>query len=408
MRFHLWGVVAALLLGACGESDQPMGPFDDAGAAVTCVDCLLASSVAAGGESTCAIGTDGRAWCWGYGEQGVLGSPPPTMCRDGRNTWGCALRPQLVPGLGRVAAFSLGGAHSCALLEDATIRCWGFNPYGGLGDGTNVTRLDPTPVRGVDSAIAVSAGVAHTCALLRDGTARCWGVNSFGQVGDGTTANRNIPGRVGGIADAREIATGAGSTCARLGSGAVSCWGWNQDGQLGDGTNTNRPTPVAVSAINGATGVSVGSRHACALLGDGSVSCWGFNIYGQLGDGTTVTRNAPVRVVGLTGVVEVAAGAFYTCARVAGGRVYCWGAHDLEQLGATPATRCSFGGIERPCSLVPVLVEGVTSASQLVAGSAHACARGGDGSVRCWGWNRNGQLGDGTTTGRVAPRIVRP
>lgn len=99
----------------------------------------------------------------------------------------------------------------------------------------------------IDGATQVAVGVYHACALLNDRSVRCWGGNAFGQLGDGTTTDRDAPVRVEGLPPAAQIVAGARHTCARSVEGRVLCWGANGDGQLGDGTTDARSRPVAVT-----------------------------------------------------------------------------------------------------------------------------------------------------------------
>ena len=134
----------------------------------------------------------------------------------------------------------------------------------------------PVPVSGLTGVAAVSGGGGHTCALLEDGTVQCWGENEFGQLGDGTTMPSFTPVPVTGITGAVGVSAGWRHTCAVLGDGTVQCWGQNEFGQLGDGTTTSSATPVRVLGITGAIAVTAGWwHHSCALLGDGTVRCWG-------------------------------------------------------------------------------------------------------------------------------------
>ena len=136
--------------------------------------------------------------------------------------------------------------HTCALLVDNTVKCWGYNNYGQLGDGTVTPRYTPVSVSGIDNATAISSGLIHTCALLSNNTLKCWGNNGKGQLGDGTTTDRATPDSVSDIDNATAISSGAKHNCAVLSDNTVQCWGGNSHGQLGDGTTTDRHTPVSV------------------------------------------------------------------------------------------------------------------------------------------------------------------
>jgi alpha-tubulin suppressor-like RCC1 family protein len=178
----------------------------------------------------------------------------------------------------------------------------------------------------------------------------------------------------------------------------VSCWGSNEHGQLGGSAAGDREAPSPVAGVTGARQVVAGDHHTCALIGrPGSVRCWGDNEFGQAaGDGARVTR--PVTVPGLSDAVEIIAGGAHTCARRAGGSVVCWGYNYLGQLGV---------GSTRPTSTNrPLAVRGLTGAAQLAAGRYHTCARREAGGVVCWGLNRKGEIGDGSTSDRSSPARV--
>src|SRR5213596_3433670 len=296
-------------------------------------------------------------------------------------------------------AVAAGGLHTCMRLPDGTVQCWGRNNFGqlGNGDGSLTSSSVPVAVRGLTTATRVVTGDAHTCALLGDGTVQCWGVGDSGQRGDGTFNNiSTVPVAVVGLTNAVAVAARGYHSCALLGDGTVRCWGRNVDGQLGDGTvadpATGPPgssTPVQVSGITGAAAVIAGGYHTCALFADGTAQCWGRNHDGQLGDGTFTRSSTPVRVGGLTGAAAVTGGFYHTCALLGDGTVQCWGQNYEGQLG---------NGLVGGVSTTPALVAGLANVSAVSGGYRHTCALLRDGTVQCWGRNVEGQLGDGTTT----------
>lgn len=267
-----------------------------------------------GYDQTCTVSSDGTVSCW-YRSGGLFPlSPRMSGITDwitvSSNKSVCALRSNgvvycgsEVPGITAAIAIDMGIDHACAVLSNGTIRCWGTNDSGQLGDGTTIT---PTPfgssisvaVLGVTSAIAVTNGSGHTCALLSGGSISCWGKNDAGQLGDGSTASSLSPIPVSGITTATAISSEENHTCALLSNGTIKCWGWNKFGQLGFGTNANSSFPITVHGITNAVAVSVGNTHTCAILSDETVKCWGDNSRGQLGDGTTVNSSIPVSVIG--------------------------------------------------------------------------------------------------------------
>ena len=202
-----------------------------------------------------------------------------------------------------------GAGHACSIISDGTVRCWGSNWVGQLGDGTTIDSPTPVTVNGITTATAIAASGYHTCATLSDGTVRCWGLNDFGQLGDGTTTDSLTPVTVSGITTAIAVSTSHYSTCVVLADGTVRCWGRNNYGQLGNGTTIDSTTPVMVIGITTATAIAGGEEvyHACSLLSDGTVRCWGANWYGQLGDGTGLDSSLPVMVSGITTATAIAA-----------------------------------------------------------------------------------------------------
>ena len=295
-----------------------------------------AAAVGAGADHTCALTTGGGLICWGDNSSGQLG--------DG--TYDQHAVPTPVAGLDAgMSALSPGGSHTCALTTGGGVVCWGNNYNGQIGDGTRVTRTTQTPVTGLASGVvAVAAGAYHSCALTTSGSVKCWGDNTYGQIGDGSTTRRLTPVAVSGLSSGvMAIAAGTYYTCALKTSGGVVCWGDNTSGQLGDGTTTQRSTPTAVSGLpGGVTAIAAGDVHACAVTAGGVVKCWGSNSYGELGDGTTTRRQTPTPVTGLgAGVASISAGTYHTCALTTGPAVLCWGLNSDGQLGDGTTTNRS-------------------------------------------------------------------
>lgn len=346
----------------------------------------------AAGNHTCARLANGSVHCWGPNDFGQLG--------DGTTSSGRRL-PEPVSGLAGALGLAAGMDHTCSHLVDGSVRCWGANGSGQLGDGTTSSRDLPTIVTTATGdlmgVVELAAGAAHSCARLADGTVACWGSNERGQLGDGTFAERRSATAVPALADVVELVAGSEHTCARLADGTARCWGTNGTSQLGDGTTTLRANPTPVSTLAGAAALAAGTFHSCAALSDGGARCWGRNGFGQLGDGTTFDRSTPAVVVSLPNVVELTAGRTHSCARLEDHTIRCWGLNLFNQLGD--------GTTEPRSQPTPVQSLGF-HVEQVVLGSRHSCARLGDGTAKCWGDNRFGQLGDATTTDHGLPADV--
>ena len=269
------------------------------------------SAIAVGDSRMCALTTAGEVKCIGNG------------VADSNN-----------PGISAGAiSISSGYANSCALMSYGGVKCWGDNWTGQLGSGTWDNTSPAVNVKGLTSGVtAITSGIMHSCALLSSGSVKCWGANNYGQLGDGTTSNRNEPAQVSGLTSGVvSISGGYEHTCAVLTNGEAKCWGRNGYGELGDGTTTHKNVPTSVKVdgqpISGIASISGGLRHTCAITTGGAAKCWGYNALASLGNGTLTDSLTPVNVVGLdSGVLSIDAGkGFATCATVTGSSVKCWG-----------------------------------------------------------------------------------
>ncbi len=360
--------------------------------------------ISAAGGQTCVLSTGGGVRCWGNNKYGQLG--------DGTSE--IRYSPVAVDGLAQgVAKVVAGWNHTCAVMGNGELKCWGWNYYGQLGDETKATQSRPVNVRRLmEDAVDVAPGLAHTCAITAAGGVKCWGRNDSGQLGEGTNLDSIVPLSITGLRSslippptngsagkARAVAAGAAHACALTGSGGVKCWGRNDHGQLGNGTQAASLAPVSVIGLTQAVvAVSASMTHTCALTSAGGVKCWGQNLYGGLGDGSISDRSEPVDVVGLnSGVFAVSTGGGFTCALMEDGRVKCWGYNQKGALGdGTTADR-----------FTPVDVEGLGSDNSAIAsGAEHACVLTTSGGVKCWGSNDYGQLGDGKVVSRGKPGFV--
>jgi alpha-tubulin suppressor-like RCC1 family protein len=393
--------------------------------------------------ASAAQATPNTAKAWGNNGSGQLGdgtTEGPEKC----NTEACSTVPVAVSGLSGVVAVSGGEADGLALLESGRVMAWGSDEGGQLGNGTEGSSNVPVPVCAVgteggcpsgpylEEVTAISAGGGHSLALLEDGTVVAWGTISFGGLGNGTTEPSPVPVRVCAVgtestcpsgpylSEVTAIAAGRRFSLAVSG-GTVVAWG-QQGARLGDGSEGSEPVavPVRVCAagpqspcpsgpyLTGATAVSASAENGLALLSSGKVMAWGENSGGQLGNGTEIKSDVPVEVSGLSGVSAIAAGGELTngggphmLALLESGTVKAWGNNEDGQLGDGTSAGPETCGLPfaHGCSKTPVAVSGLSEVTAIAARGHHSLALLKNGEVRAWGENSSGELGAGTSVG---------
>jgi alpha-tubulin suppressor-like RCC1 family protein len=380
-------------LGATGCGQDPMAPSDpEVRAALSTVATPLSfAQVSTGTFHSCAVTTEGRAYCWGGNDKGQLGTGT-TFINVSRTT------PIAVVGGLRFRHVSVGYEHSCGITLDDRAYCWGLNFFGQLGNGTqgsdyfSVSR--PAEVVGGRRYRQIRAGYSHTCAITLTDVAFCWGENNSGQLGDGTRTWRPRPVRVLSTRAWKQLSGGGAHTCGVTRTDEVFCWGSNDQGQLGNGTTIGRTSPAPVSGGRQFRQVEAGGQHTCALTTTNLAYCWGFNFNGALGDGTTTQRLTPGAVAGLRRFDNLSAGDLHTCGVTLTWRAFCWGRNESGQLGIGSTTN----------RLTPVPVGPGIEFRAVIAGLFHSCGITTGKRAYCWG--SGGLLGDGTITPRLAPVAV--
>ncbi len=276
-----------------------------------------------------------------------------------------------------------------ALLSDGTVTAWGGNEVGQLGNGSTEPSLFPTPVSGLSEVTAVSSYGRFCLALLANGTVESWGLNSHGELGDGTTEDSNVPVPVSGLSGVVAIAAGEAHSLALLSDGTVMAWGSNVHGQVGNASSVDSLTPVPVSELSGVTAIAAGAEHSLALTSSGAVWAWGNGAYGQLGEAVLGDSHVPVHVSGLpSDVASIAGGGRHSLALLSDGTVKAWGGDEYGQLGNGK----SGSGAH---SQTPVSVNGLSGATSISAGLYSSLALLINKTVAGWGGDEYGQLGIG-------------
>jgi len=386
----------------------------------------VVEQISAGDDHTCAVLDTGKVKCWGSDYYGQIG-----LGEQGFQGMGLKLPPVNL-GSGEVASLvKAGDSHTCALLQGGRLKCWGANERGQLGLGNTLPRGKlnsdmgnnlPVVNVGMDKQVKdVDLGFEHTCVLLTDAKVKCWGNNSSGALGTGNTTDLgtkmsqmgdNLPiVDLGPDYHAQAIAAGLQHTCALLEDGSVKCWGNNMRGQLGQGDTLQRGSdqgqmgsallPVDLGAK--AKAISAGYNTSCALLMDDHVKCWGDNMYGQLGQGDADERGDVAGQMGINllpvdlGPAKTAkairAAGQHSCAWLSDDSVKCWGRNDSGQLGQGNSTTLGDDPLEMGIELPPISLGTDQPLEQIDSGSFHSCILRMDGRVKCWGLNFSGQLG---------------
>jgi len=390
----------------------------------TAVAYFRRTTVATGAFFTCGLKQSGTVGCWGQNEDGQLGDGSRNTPADGsiKTVVNMSGDRDLSPA---TADISAGGYHVCLLIaEDGSVRCWGNTEHGQTGAGVPRTYGYATPQL-VDfipprPAVAIATGGYHSCALLIDMTVACWGLDGNGQSDSSPKGTDFVrPRIVPNIKNAKAITAGAYHTCALLTDGSIRCWGYNRDIELGipvpqpDGLGAgpvvffpNAPDGSA-RRIAGGVGagtlpgnVQLGGYHSCALFSQGQVSCWGYNQDGEVDGVPSAPWPAAHKSPTFPSPANaVAAGGYHSCAIGSDNRIYCWGNGDWAQLG---------DGIARHGTHGTQVVRGIETARSVAAGAFHTCAVVANDDIRCWGRNDWGQVGAPGGPNNTALTPVKP
>jgi len=396
------------------NTQQQVGPswssssFNEPGGLISVASNAQPVALDSGLDHTCAVLDDGNVSCWGANNMGQVGTSPSQSP---------SIRPQYsnfidMSSFGHVKALGLGGDHSCAIVVNGSVACWGNNSVGQLGRGyANAYDSNPWYVQPFGqnrTAIAIDGGGNTTCALLNDGSVSCWGAGDLGQLGNNNSANSNTPQPVSafpGNKIAVSVAVGWGHGCALLNDQNISCWGDNSAGQLGNNNSTNTSVPVLAQPMGGTAkpvALTLNTYHTCALLDDGDAACWGYGLSGALGTGGS-SSSTPVAVdVVPSSIANIDNGGWHTCAVLNNGSVACWGFNDEQQVGSyRPGSDPSATFIQGYDTARP--------ASVVRSGVLHTCAVDTSGDIGCWGRGTEGQLGNGgTSQSRIPVNVSLP
>ncbi len=388
---------------------------------------------------SCVLFEDGRVKCWGDNRYGQLGYGDRSNRGDQPNEMSEQLSYiDLGKGL-KAIAITGGETHSCALLENGGVKCWGYNGGGllGLGDtenrGDNPNEMgDQLPYVNLGSRSKISAitcGAGHTCALFEDGRVKCWGGNHYGELGYGDRQSRGkLPNEMGEHllfvelgSDSKVISLSAGMhySCALFENGKAKCWGDNHLGQLGVGNKNNYgdgsnemgiQLPHLDLGDEKIISIKPGGYFSCALFDSGRVKCWGDNRYGQLGLGDVNNRGDEPDEMGnhlyhldlgkSLKVISLGSGSHQACALFDSKRVKCWGANIGGRLGLGEVANRGDGENEMGENLPFVDLGLPVSWLSDVTSAYHACAYFKNHSIKCWGNNYYGELGLGDAVSR--------
>lgn len=377
------------------------------------------TGVTAGGRHSCALDSDGTAYCWGKNSYGQLGRATQTLCSVGSATIppivsDCSLVPLVVTGQHAFKAISAGDAHTCAIDTAGATWCWGNNAKGqlGIGGATTPSAGGPTPQKVISAApafVAISAGGEHTCALGSDQRLYCWGKASCGQLGQ-SILPANAPRQVSPTLTFKALSAGDEHNCAIATTGDVMCWGRGDSGQLGFtgninpfacGNSSTEPKVAAVlPPVTAVASIAAGGSTSCAGSATaysptlGSVTCWGPGGTVGLRAGAQ-NYSTVVKRLTLGGTVTIVD---HACAVNMPGTASCWGDNRSGYIGV--------GGAQGQVPAPQHVVAPPTTFKEIEAGPLHTCGIDDKDQVWCWGDNSYGHLGDATQQTRTAPVLI--
>ncbi|MFM6928361.1 MAG: RCC1 domain-containing protein [Bdellovibrio sp.] len=297
---------------------------------------------------------------------------------------------------GTISQFASTAADSC-LIMGGKLKCWGSNNWGTVGDGTAVSKVNPVVIDSGNNYSKVSmGGYGAACAITSTGVLKCWGSNYSGNVGNGTTTQKNSPISIDGMQTYKEVSTSFRHTCGITTSDDLKCWGDNSKGQLGDGTATGSTTPIPItSGVKyskvATSGYNGGGYHTCAITTDGDLYCWGSNSNGEVGDGTLVDKSSPVLIDSGIKYSMVSLGGNSSCGITDSGILKCWG---LSEGTASNKRQ------------LPTVIDSGQSYIDVSVSDVSACAVTSGNKLKCWGNNTYSNLGDGSTTTSLAPKVI--
>lgn len=358
---------------------------------------MQVTRLACGARHTCALMADAQIYCWGDNARAQLGQG------DVMEVSGVV---RVAPSLGGgdvPVDLSAGSQFTCFRSQMGVVRCWGDSSQNQIYPASTTPATGPYPPNLTGAALNLSAGALHACVVLPDTRVQCWGDNDYLQVGVPRTGGNPVPGAgiVDGLVGAVAVEAGDVSTCAMMQNGGITCWGDNASGQIGDGSLLRRAQPVQVALSGEARRVAVGLHNTCALLANGTIQCWGGNDSGQLGNLTTMPSGRPASTVRndqnvvIAGASELELGVDFGCARV-NDRLFCWGENSGTSVLGQNTLRDSSAAVSVP----------LTGVTQFSVGLQHVCAMA-SGTPYCWGSNAR-QQSDYNVTATVVmqPRAI--
>lgn len=360
-----------------GEGGSASGGSASGGSGGSSAELMPQASISGGTYHTCATSPAGAVKCWGaFGPDPGQSSMVPTLISD----------------MGVVKTVA-GHDHSCRLLVDGTVECWGNNDQGQLGQASLMASSAPLPVGGIPAARDIATSDSHTCIVTRDDSkVYCWGRNSSLQLGVNTGVSFSANPVQAPVFSAKSVSPGSSHTCIIDDDDSVWCWGprW----LLGSGDSAVSPTatPSQAVGLDDVVSLSAGQDFTCAGRADGAAFCWGEG--GRLGDGTMNAAHQPVQVQDLGTVTQISAGGWHACALLRNGNASCWGNNLFYALGNADDDVLA----QYQDALTPSLVVGLPGGNGLsldasVAG--HTCVLYAGSQAWCWGSDDDGKLGDG-------------
>ncbi|MDQ5921040.1 MAG: hypothetical protein QG673_1096 [Pseudomonadota bacterium] len=378
-------------------------------------------SISIGASNICGVGSDSMVYCWGSNQYGQVGIGDATVGQNILIPTPIVSKQVLDSRFTEVKINYYGSAFVCALSINGDIYCWGYGGHGEIGNGYNNNVYIPTLVKVKDQVDVEFAHLAPgmgngSCAITTAGNAYCWGYNQSGEGANGSYSNTNVatPVNMPSAETFVSITTSTNTACAVTNKNNSYCWGYGESGELGNGNTSKSNQPVKTLSTTAITSISSSyyiTATLCEIDVNGKVYCWGYGVTGSIGNGaypfeSVASKPESIAIVDQTKKftqVAITGNSSTVCAVDSLGEIYCWGSGMEGQLGGGVYQNTSIPTLVRMDGISPKITK-LVATRNLYANTF--CAAYNIGKAYCWGYGKNGEIGNGSNSNQYVAKLV--